>query len=497
MNEQYGTIPDSNGIPMEEELDKTRKRTRTEIEEEEWEIATTASQLDMTETPVPVTERVQLPTRYPVTAPGPYYVLIESKTGALHPMTLAEYLLKIGVKFSDLSKKGINRVRVTCTSATEANQLLDCPRLESFSLKAFPPSSALSRKGTIHGLAPNTTADQLMQCLVSPCPVANIRMFSRPNDNEASAEITFVGIDLPKFVRVYGLSCPVRPSIPRPLICYYCGFYGHTAAQCASKNKPGCVKCAEKHPMIECKQTVRKCLHCQGPHAANDTSCPKFKEQQARKRAAFQQGVLGNDNWTSSPLRGNEERKKQKKFSTNQPVKSNTIISREFSKLPPNVLPEEDTEYSHQEKEGVIEEQVEKPSTSSASQQTKKNNKVSVSPKQKKKTFAEVVGESPKQLAQQTANLKKPVPILGKSPGENQNAKGKRDGKQREQPTLTNSWEDIFRSLVRFTCINVMGVAEEVFAALVAGAIELFIASPLFGQLKNHLVGAMTSVWIA
>ena len=42
--------------------------------------------------------------------------------------------------------------------------------------------------------------------------------------------------------------------------CFNCGRYGHNASKC--RNDSVCLKCAEKHKVVECKNTKVECINC-------------------------------------------------------------------------------------------------------------------------------------------------------------------------------------------------------------------------------------------
>ncbi|GFV77802.1 uncharacterized protein TNCV_4673961 [Trichonephila clavipes] len=55
--------------------------------------------------------------------------------------------------------------------------------------------------------------------------------------------LTFSTPDLPQFVKMAYLRCPVREYIPNPLRCFNCQRYGHSKNVC--RGQPTCPRCGE------------------------------------------------------------------------------------------------------------------------------------------------------------------------------------------------------------------------------------------------------------
>lgn len=66
-----------------------------------------------------------------------------------------------------------------------------------------------------------------------------------------------------------------------PQRCFHCHEYRHHQLRC--KNEQVCGHCAEKgHDRVDCMSPSPKCVSCQGPHQANDSGCPIYKEMLAK-----------------------------------------------------------------------------------------------------------------------------------------------------------------------------------------------------------------------
>lgn len=91
--------------------------------------------------------------------------------------------------------------------------------------------------------------------------------------------LTFNSTTPPETIKIgYFEKIRVRLFIPKPLQCYNCSMYGHTAKYC--KKKPLCRNCTEpKTEHHKCTRIV--CSNCYSiEHAAWEKSCPLYKEEE-------------------------------------------------------------------------------------------------------------------------------------------------------------------------------------------------------------------------
>ena len=102
--------------------------------------------------------------------------------------------------------------------------------------------------------------------------------------------LTFESQTLPKYIRVGYYRVAVSQFIPNPVRCYKCQKFGHTKFNCR-KNEV-CTKCGQEDHTDhqECKNEA-KCVNCQGNHASNDKSCPKWKEEKEIQRIKTERGI--------------------------------------------------------------------------------------------------------------------------------------------------------------------------------------------------------------
>ena len=106
--------------------------------------------------------------------------------------------------------------------------------------------------------------------------------------------LTFQSQTLPKYIRVGCYRVAVSQLIPNPIRCYKCQKFGHTKFNCR-KNEV-CNKCGkEDHTdSQECTKEA-KCVNCQGNHASNDKTCPKWKEEKEIQRIKAERGISNTD----------------------------------------------------------------------------------------------------------------------------------------------------------------------------------------------------------
>ncbi|GFO06198.1 nucleic-acid-binding protein from mobile element jockey [Plakobranchus ocellatus] len=89
--------------------------------------------------------------------------------------------------------------------------------------------------------------------------------------------LTFDSLKPPRRIGMRYLTLDVRPYVPLSMRCQR---YGHSKDRC-KKPAAVCVRCGKSvHVECDCSADPH-CINCQGNHAANSKTCPKFLEEQA------------------------------------------------------------------------------------------------------------------------------------------------------------------------------------------------------------------------
>nr|XP_029709077.1 uncharacterized protein LOC115255263 [Aedes albopictus] len=83
----------------------------------------------------------------------------------------------------------------------------------------------------------------------------------------------------------------VRKYYSSPVICYNCGFYGHSRKFC--KQNGICLHCSTTHHVPEGEKCHNepKCLHCEGSHPVSSRDCPRYKEEDKIQRLKVDLGI--------------------------------------------------------------------------------------------------------------------------------------------------------------------------------------------------------------
>lgn len=90
--------------------------------------------------------------------------------------------------------------------------------------------------------------------------------------------LEFEGEYLPSKVYLGYIAYSVREYIPKPLRCFKCQRFGHTAAVC--KGKVRCPRCGEDHEYDKCgKKMQPKCCNCGGEHSVTYAGCRIMKRE--------------------------------------------------------------------------------------------------------------------------------------------------------------------------------------------------------------------------
>lgn len=105
------------------------------------------------------------------------------------------------------------------------------------------------------------------------------------NDSE-SVLLDFEEEMLPKKVTLGFWSYSVREYVPKPMRCYNCQRFGHTAKYCKGKRR--CARCGEDHEYRQCSHEQPKCCSCGGNHSVAYGGCEVMKREVAIQQVRTQ-----------------------------------------------------------------------------------------------------------------------------------------------------------------------------------------------------------------
>lgn len=94
---------------------------------------------------------------------------------------------------------------------------------------------------------------------------------------------------LPKNVTLGFLSYGVREYVPKPMRCYNCQRFGHTAITCKGRRR--CARCGEDHEYGHCNHEQPKCCNCGGSHSVAYGGCEVMRREMEVQRAKIQNKI--------------------------------------------------------------------------------------------------------------------------------------------------------------------------------------------------------------
>ena len=140
-------------------------------------------------------------------------------------------------------------------------------------------SQTVGPKGVIYNVPLDIKADEILNYLQPQVKFVKRFQYKPAGELElhdsTTVRLNFQS-ELPSEVRTGYLLFKIRPYIPKPLWCFKCNQFGHVAHHCKTKER--CSKCGEQHSWTVCPSTALNCPNWHGKHAANDKSCPRYKQ---------------------------------------------------------------------------------------------------------------------------------------------------------------------------------------------------------------------------
>lgn len=249
---------------------------------------------------------IDLSKQYSSKDKGPFLVhvsLLESDPSAgssIRPIIFGKFLYSNKIK--NIAKDGIkkigrNKISITFSSASDANNFVNNQLLTKHNYKAFIPNYNITRMGVVRGVPAEWSMDEFVESLELPEECGIVLKARRLNRKKIvdgaitwlptlTVVITFEGQFLPDRVFSFHTSLKVEPYYYPTIQCVNCCRFGHIKSQCRSK--PRCYKCAEAHTGESCESAVISCVNCSGHHFANNNTCPEFLRQKSIKMVMSQ-----------------------------------------------------------------------------------------------------------------------------------------------------------------------------------------------------------------
>lgn len=135
---------------------------------------------------------------------------------------------------------------------------------------------------------------RIEQELKSQGVVAVRRIKKRVNgrlQNTPLLVLSISGTVLPESIYFGLIRIEVRKYYRSPMMCYNCGFYGHSRKFCRQTGI--CLHCSTTHHVPEGEKCHNepKCLHCEGSHPVSSRDCPRYKEEDKIQRLKVDLGI--------------------------------------------------------------------------------------------------------------------------------------------------------------------------------------------------------------
>ncbi|GFW95654.1 uncharacterized protein TNCV_18851 [Trichonephila clavipes] len=196
---------------------------------------------------------------------------------------VSPFLIHKGITACVGDVKTIRKMRsgdlfIEVTSSKQALALASLKQLAHFDIQVKQHATLNYSRGVISAAdLYNVTEEEILENMAEQ-NVSQVRRITIRRDGQVLKTkhliLTFATPDLPQFVKVAYLHCPVRPYIPNPLRCFQCQRFGHSKTTC--RGQPTCARCAEVgHDSADCKAR-EKCVNCKGDHPSYSRSCPTW-----------------------------------------------------------------------------------------------------------------------------------------------------------------------------------------------------------------------------
>ena len=210
---------------------------------------------------------------------------------------------------SQFGSSGIENIKVNfkrksltliMTTTTNIDTLCKIENLGEYKIKCFQPTSHTRIQGVIYQIGIETSIEELKECLSereNQKDIAVERIYKKRNGENiptTAIKLSFHNTNSrPEHIYLGKQIFKVYPYVDRPIQCYNCQGFHHTASNCFSKAK--CVVCAGNHSLKSCKNHGQVlCANCGAAHTASYAGCPMMK------RATEVEHIKAKNNITQS-----------------------------------------------------------------------------------------------------------------------------------------------------------------------------------------------------
>jgi len=178
-------------------------------------------------------------------------------------------------------------LRLICENDVQKQRILAADHLGSDAISASKPYYETSggHKGSNKGLISDVDFDISLDELVDDNEGVGLikaqRIFSHAEGNRYPTRSVILefhdDVERPDYVSFGYREFDVKDFIPKPLRCFHCQGFGHTAKFC-KRSVPCCPRCSGKHFFNQCTAEPEqvKCRNCGLQHSAAYKGCPKY-----------------------------------------------------------------------------------------------------------------------------------------------------------------------------------------------------------------------------
>ena len=203
---------------------------------------------------------------------------------AINPLKLTKELgLQLGgIDFAKVLPDG--NLLISCKNELQverARGMKEVGKLKVVSTGRVGERREVGCKGVIAGVPVGMDLEELQENLKGGT-VKRVERLQRTKEgvktDSESLLLEFEGGQVPNRVFIGCVSYPVRAYVKRPLRCYNCQRFGHTAINCKEKRR--CARCGGDHEYGKCGEGVQpRCCSCNGRHSVAFGGCEMMRRE--------------------------------------------------------------------------------------------------------------------------------------------------------------------------------------------------------------------------